>query len=458
MTQSDDAEPVDIPRIVIAGIHSNCGKTTVSRGLMAALSRRGLIVQPFKTGPDFIDPSHHTRICGRISRNLDPVMMGEDELRHTFVTACRGADIAVIEGVMGMYDGQEGTTEGSTAHVARLINAPVILVIPVKGMSGSVHAITEGFRRYDPGVSLKGVILNMVGSDRHREMLQKGRTINQLGFIPVSENLQINSRHLGLHMGEEAEIPRELAGLMEDTCDIPGLVAIARQAPPIQEIPPVPVSGGEPVRIAVAHDAAFCFYYQDNLDKLRQCGAELTFFSPVSDELPPADLIYLGGGYPELHASALESSPARTMIRVAGEDGMPVYGECGGLMYLGKGLSGEGTGGQKERWVGLLPVEASMEKRFQALGYTRGMSIGGPSLLPAGTEIRGHEFHYSRVEPDRDARYALILNRGTGITEGKDGIYVNNIMGSYTHAYFSSVFALRLTEAAREYHTLKNRT
>jgi cobyrinic acid a,c-diamide synthase len=453
MTLTHGSEDVQIPRIVIAGIHSNCGKTTVSRGLMAALVRRGLVVQPFKIGPDFIDPSHHTRICGRVSRNLDPVMMGVDEVRNTFVNACRGADIAVIEGVMGMFDGREGTTEGSTAQVARMIDAPVILVIPVNGMSASVHAITEGFRRYDPGVRMEGVILNMVGSARHREMLRSGRTLDQLGYIPVSDNLQISSRHLGLHMGEETDIPADLARIIEESCDIPGLIRIARNAPPVRDVIPVPVCSTGAVRIAVAYDAAFCFYYQDNLERLRQYGAELTFFSPISDELPRADLLYLGGGYPELHASSLESSPCRRQIRSAGEDGMPVYGECGGLMYLGRGLSGEGSGEKSARWVDLLPAEASMEKRFQALGYTSGTSTGGPSPIPAGTEVQGHEFHYSRVDPEQDARYALVLSRGTGISGGRDGMFVENCVGSYTHAYFSSQFAAGLVRAAGKYQS-----
>lgn len=457
MKFSDTNNLIEIPRIVIAGIHSNCGKTTVARGLMAALVRRGMVVQPFKIGPDFIDPSHHTQICGRVSRNLDTIMMGIDEVTQTFQTACNGADIAVIEGVMGMFDGVDGTTEGSSAEVSKIINAPVILVIPVGGMSGSVHAIIEGFRGYDPAVNLAGVILNKVGSSRHVEMLKVGHTIEQLGFIPKSDLLQINSRHLGLFMAEENDIPQDLARIMEEHCDIPGLIRIARQAPPITCFSSYPNHTQNRVRIAVAHDPAFCFYYQDNLDKLRQSGGELIFFSPITDSLPSADLLYLGGGYPELHARSLESGVAREEIRKAGDDGMPIYGECGGLMFLGKGFSGENSELEGGRWVDILPAEAMMEKRFQALGYTKGSSEGGISLVPAGTEIRGHEFHYSRIEPDRDARYAISLNQGKGISEGRDGMYVNNCMGSYTHAYFSSQFAQHLIAAASEYNILNRR-
>lgn len=442
---------LQIPRIVIAGVHSDCGKTTVTRGLMAALVRRGMIVQPFKVGPDFIDPSHHSGICGRKSRNLDPIMMGEKQVRETFITACAGADIAVIEGVMGMFDGLEGTHKGSSAHVARLLDAPVILVIPVKGMSGSVHAITEGFRKYDPNVHMAGVILNMVGSSRHKEMLQTGKTIEQFGFVPVSESLKISSRHLGLYMAGESAVPHDLAELMEENCDIDSLIAVAHDAPsliPVQSTTPQQEDG---IRIAVAYDEAFCFYYQDNLDRLKNAGAELTFFSPITEALPPVDLLYLGGGYPELHADSLGSSPACRQIRTAVEDGMPVLGECGGLMYLGRGLSGGDENGKEVRWVDILPAEAWMERRFQALGYTQGVAQGGPSLAPAGTPIQGHEFHYSRIEPEPDARYAIRLSRGKGICEGKDGIYVENCMGCYTHAYFSEEMAGRLVDAGHRF-------
>ncbi|HWQ64962.1 MAG TPA: cobyrinate a,c-diamide synthase [Methanospirillum sp.] len=446
MTENNSGK-ISIPRIIVAGIHSDCGKTTVSRGLMAALVKRGLVVQPFKVGPDFIDPSHHTQICGRISRNLDPIMMGEQTIRDTFINASKGADIAVIEGVMGMFDGLDGSSEGSTAHVARLLKAPVILVIPVKGMSGSVHAIAEGFSRHDPDVSISGMILNMVGSPRHKAILQARNSVDQIGHIPVMKDLEIGSRHLGLVMGEETHVPTALANILEEHADVPRLITIARSAPPLLETNMDIRNEPEKVRIAVARDPAFCFYYQDNLERLVKHGAELTFFSPMVDNLPSADMIYLGGGYPELHASVLESGPARDQIRTATQDGVPIYAECGGLMYLGKGLNSD-TG--SVRWAGILPVEACMEKRFQALGYTTGHSIGGPSVAPAGTEIRGHEFHYSRLDPDRDARYAINLSRGSGISNGHDGIFVENCMGSYTHAYFSDNMTKALISAAME--------
>jgi cobyrinic acid a,c-diamide synthase len=384
-------------------------------------------------------------------------MMGEKGVQETFVRSCRGADIAVIEGVMGMYDGIDGTSYGSSAHVAQIIDAPVILVIPVKGMSRSVHAIAEGFKNYAPDVHLAGIILNMVGSPRHKILLQEGQNIDQLGFIPVSDNLQIRSRHLGLYMADESGIPEDLVEIIEEHCDITRLISIAEQAPLLSPVRSAEGLKKKSVRVAIAHDQAFCFYYQDNIDKIKQFGGDLVFFSPMTEDLPDADFLYIGGGYPELHAKVLESGQARKQIRAAGENGMPIYAECGGLMYLGRGLSGTGSLGTSARWVDLLPVEAYMEKRFQALGYTIGTFTGGPTIAPCGTEIRGHEFHYSRLDPDRDAKYAIQHSRGTGIEDGRDGVYVHNSMGSFTHAFFSPQYVKELIRAAGSYRDQKKR-
>lgn len=446
----------NIPRVVIAGIHSNCGKTTVARGLMAAFMKRGLRVQPYKVGPDFIDPSHHTHICGRVSRNLDPVMMGESNIREIFLRSSQDADIAIIEGVMGMYDGIDGTLEGSTAHIARLLDAPILLVIPVKGMSGSVHAIAEGFAHYSQGTRMGGVILNMVGSPRHKELLKVGKKIPQLGFIPMTHDLEIGSRHLGLHMGEETNTPRDLAEIIEAHCDIEAILTLARETSQLNSTPYIPSEPGIRTRIAIARDPAFCFYYQDNLESLRRKGAELIFFSPMTDDLPDVDLLYLGGGYPELYAKELEAANARMQIRDAAEKEMPIYAECGGLMYLGSGIEGNGNI-SSARWTDILPVEACMEKRFQALGYTIGYSQGGQETIPAGTEIRGHEFHYSRLYAEHDARYAITLTRGKGIEDAHDGIYSHNSIGCYTHAWFSDQMTEGLIQAAQRYRLHKEK-
>lgn len=444
MQYYQDGEEIrfNIPRIVIAGIQSGCGKTTITRGLMAALKKRGLVVQPYKIGPDFIDPSHHTRICDRVSRNLDVVMAGEDGVIESFYSGCAGADIAVIEGVMGMYDGLDSTF-GSTAHIAKLLKAPLLLVIPVDGMAHSVHAIASGFQNYEPDSTLAGVILNKVGSPRHAELLKAGAKIPQFGFVPKDPSFHTRSRHLGLVMGDETTT-EEPVSIIEDSCNIPEIIALASSAPPLTtQAKELDITSGQ-VIIGVARDPAFCFYYQHNLEMLECSGARLTYFSPMQEHLPDVDALYLGGGYPELHADQLETGPAREEIRVACDNGLPVYGECGGLLYLTEGLDGERT----YRWAGVLPAQAEMAQRFQALGYSEGKTTGGTSLTPEGIEIRGHEFHYSFVTPDRDAQYAISLTRGKGIQNGHDGMYVHETVGCYTHSWFSKRFSDAIVKAA----------
>ncbi len=436
---------IAFPRIVIAGTHSGCGKTTVAGGIMAALSARGLKVQPFKAGPDFIDPTHHTKICGRISRNLDPFMMGEQGCTDTFARAMNGADIAVIEGVMGMYDGVDGTDLASTAHIARILDAPVILVVDSKGMSRSVHALVDGFRRYDPRVRFSGVIFNRVGSTRHCTMIESSRAIPSFGYLPRNNDLVIGSRHLGLMMAHEAGNTGEFGKFLEESCDLDAMVAAARQAPHLNgTVPPDEQKMQAGCTIGVARDEAFCFYYQDNLELLSRTGTKLVFFSPLHDRFPDVDALYLGGGYPELHLSGLESSPCTSDIRRAAQRGMPIYAECGGLMYLTREIHADRT----YRMCGVLPSVAEMTPRIQALGYVKGGGTGEISFMPSSQGITGHEFHYSRLDPDTDARYAISLSRGKGIVQGKDGLVSQNALGCYTHAYFHPAFTKKFVEAA----------
>lgn len=436
---------IPIPRIVIAGTHSGCGKTTVASGFMAALSARGLKVQPFKTGPDFIDPSHHSHICGRISRNLDPFMMGDKGCTDTFLRATVGADIAVIEGVMGIYDGVDGSDLASTAHVARILQAPVVLVVDAKGMSRSVHALIDGYRRYDPTLVFSGVIFNRMGSSRHRSMIEPSLTVPAFGYIPRKDDLTVESRHLGLKMAHEAESMGEFGRIIEESCDVDALVAAASLAPPLEKR----IRAGKRNRqtrcmIGIALDEAFCFYYQDNLDLLSRTGAKLVYFSPLHDRLPDVDAVYLGGGYPELHLSRLESSPCTRDLNRVAELGMPLYAECGGLMYLTKEIRDNKT----YRMCGVLPSTAEMTRRIQALGYVKGAGTGEIPYIPSSIGITGHEFHYSRLDPDADARYAICLSRGKGIIAGKDGLVSQNALGCYTHAYFMPAFARKFVEAA----------
>lgn len=421
-----------VPRIVIAGTHSGCGKTTAASGIMAALKKRGLAVQPFKVGPDFIDPSHHTAVCGRESRNLDPFMMGEDEVRRTFVSATKGANVAVIEGVMGLFDGVDGGDVSSTAHVARILDAPIVLVADVKGMSRSTGALVSGYAGFDPTLRFAGVILTKGGSERHKNMVCSAVPLPVLGWIPRNEALAVESRHLGLVMAEEDSRMTEIAELIEETCFLDDILCAAASAPAVEAGEGDKVEG-ETFTLAAARDSAFCFSYANNYAHLRQAGAEIVFFSPLEDPLPTADAYYFCGGYPELYAEKLESAPCRAGLQRAADRGVPVFGECGGLMWLCRSVTD--TEGRSFRMAGVLDADSVMQKRFAALGYSVGETCGN-SYLAAGTAVRGHEFHYSVCEADRDAVFDFQLSRGKGIADGKDGLVCGSVLAGYTHLYF----------------------
>jgi cobyrinic acid a,c-diamide synthase len=446
MNLTDIITELSIPRIVIAGIQSGCGKTTVARGLMATLIKRGFVVQPYKIGPDFIDPSHHTTICNRPSRNLDLIMTGEEGIMDSFLKGSHGADIAVIEGVMGMYDGLDGTTFGSTAHVAKILKAPVILVIPVEGMSTSVHAIISGFRYYEPEINLAGVILNRINSKRHREMVKLKADLPQLGYLPYDTSFYTESRHLGLIMGDEKKI-EDPVSLIEENCDIQEIIKIASSSPSLTINSSISPSPEISVNIGIARDTAFCFYYQHNLDILKENGACLHFFSPIQDPLPEVEALYLGGGYPELYAENLEHGKAKEQIRSASENDLPILGECGGLLYLSSGLTKDKT----YKWVNILPGEAEMCDRFQALGYNEGITTGGTSFTKKAYPVHGHEFHYSKLNIGRDPKFSIQLNRGQGIENGKDGLYLYETVGTYTHSWFSKKFCTEFILAAQRF-------
>ncbi|OPX64400.1 MULTISPECIES: cobyrinate a,c-diamide synthase [unclassified Methanoregula] len=441
--------PVTIPRIVVAGTESGCGKTSVAGGLMAALGERGLQVQPFKTGPDFIDPTHHTALCGRVSRNLDTFMMGEQGVLQVFVSASRGADIAVIEGAMGLFDGIDGTDFASTSHVARILDAPVLLVVNAGAASRSVHAVVRGFQAFDPRIRITGVIFNRLGSARHRSMIAAEEYVPAIGYIPRQGGPGVQSRHLGLVMAHESDGMEAYGAVVRDSCNLDAILAISRSAPEMPRISSsdeMPEAGKRAV-IGIAWDRAFCFYYQDNLDRLRQAGAELRFFSPMDDRLPDTDGLYIGGGYPELYAGQLETSQCRHAIREMADRGMPVYDECGGLMYLSRSISAD----REYRMAGILPASAEMTDRIQALGYVKGTFPDYTGSWAGASPVLGHEFHYSRVICDRDARFSLCLTQGTGIREGNDGLTEHNAVGTYTHAYFNDTFCRQFVAAAEAF-------
>ncbi len=427
-----------IPTLLIAGTHSGCGKTTVACGIMAALTVRGLRVQPFKVGPDFIDPSHHTAICGRPSRNLDPFMMGEEEVMHTVARASEGADVAVIEGVMGMFDGLGGTATGSTSHVASILSVPATLVVDVHGMSRSAHAVLRGFRDYDPQVQVGGVIFNRVGSEAHRRQIEAFLEVPAYGWIRKDPRRGVQSRHLGLLMAGEGAGMGEWGPVIEEQCDLDALLRDAVRPRPPPSLPHALPPKKTRIRVGIARDPAFCFYYQENLDRLERRGGSLVYFSPLSDPLPDVDLVYLGGGYPELHAAALSTSPCTQEIRSSAVEGVPIFAECGGLTYLCRSLA---TKEGRYPMAGVLPADAEMCSRFQALGYIEARGTGISPLLPVTLGYRGHEFHYSALTCDSDARFAVRLIRGTGIHEGKDGLAAHMAVGTYSHAYFTDAFA-----------------
>ena len=410
--------------LLIAGTHSGCGKTTVALGVMAALARRGLVVQPFKCGPDFIDPSLHRMVAGRVSRNLDVRMCGVDWVRRTFACHSRNAGIGVVEGVMGLFDGGEG----SAATLAKTLDLPVLLVADVRSAAESVAAVVHGFATLDAGVRLAGVICNGIGSDRHRKMVMEAVgsrcAVPVLGCLPRNEEVTIPSRHLGLHMGEEHPLTdpglERLAGLIETHVDLDLLLRIAA-APRHEYLAPdgtAPVVRSPVVRIGLARDAAFCFYYEDNLDLLRAAGAELIPFSPLEDDcLPPGlDGLYLGGGYPELHADRLSDNRAmREQVRDFAVSGLPVYGECGGFMYLCRSITD--LAGEEFPMAGVYPFAGRMQTRLSSLGYRQPQVVRDCLLGPAGTVLHGHEFHYSTIVGNNgppQAAYVLDGDRAEG--------------------------------------------
>jgi len=447
------------PAIIIAGTHSGCGKTTISSAIMSALKKKGLKVQPFKIGPDFIDPTHHTEICGRVSRNLDPFMMGENGVLRTFTEASEDADISIIEGVMGLYDGLEGSDTGSTSHVAKILNVPVILVVDVKGTSRSANATVLGFTEFDSKVRIEGIIFNRTGSDRHRAMISESLRKEAVGWIPWEKNKSLNSRHLGLKMAHETpveESPAAFTEVIEENADLNRIIEIAGGAKTGEKITAASgtsnystnINTEKKVRIGVAYDSAFNFYYQDNFERLEKYGAEIIFFSPMENDMPKVDALYLGGGYPEIHMEKLEHSKCRNVIKKYADDGMPIYAECGGLTYLSRSIDYEG---RKSNMCGVLPADAVKMNRFQALGYVDAVYRAEDSPFPHGISFKGHEFHYTKLTCDSDAKFAMKLKRGKGIEDGRDGLYCGNTIGGYTHAYFTEKFAEAFIENAVKY-------
>lgn len=419
---------------------------------MAALKRRGLRVAPFKVGPDFIDPGHHTRITGVISRNLDGWMLPEDRNRTCFYTHTEDTDIALVEGVMGLFDGYDGRSEaGSTAQMAKWLGLPVLLAVDAGSMARSAAALVQGFERFDAGLRFAGVVFNRLGSERHLQYLKDALAdhveMDCLGGILRNETIAIPERHLGLVTQEEYGLTPErigqLADLVENAIDLDALLA----ALPALSTPDIPaeeeVSGPpETVRIGVARDASFCFYYEDNLDLLRKAGATLVPFSPVHDDRLPERLdgLYFGGGYPELFAAELSSrTTLRREIRKKSRDGMPIYGECGGFMYLSEQL--QDADGNTCPMTGCFPFTTTMSSRLRSLGYREVTLRQETPIGRAGETIRGHEFHYSGLtgpaaEKGTEAVYDVSDRLGREAVP--EGFLAQRTLGSYIHLHFGS--------------------
>jgi cobyrinic acid a,c-diamide synthase len=432
---------------MVAGVASGVGKTTVTLGLLEAFRRRGLAVQGFKVGPDFIDPGFHEVVTGRGSYNLDGWMCGRDHVLATVARHAADVDLAIVEGVMGCFDGLDATgDEASTAQVAKWLGAPVVLVIDVQAQARSAAAVVLGFETFDPELNLAAVIANRVGGDAHargiREAIAARCRARVVGALAYEQLVTLTERHLGLVTAGEGGLTEEkrtrLADLVERSVDLDMLLELAAPVEVLTEGAATGMPLAPRARIGVAHDAAFCFYYRDNLALLRAAGAELVYWSPLTDStLPVVDGLYLGGGYPELHASALGANKAlRNTVRTFADEGRPIYAECGGLMYLAEAL--EDLDGTIHPMVGLLPATVRMRPRRLSLSYTEVTLQADSSLGPSGTVARGHEFHFSSLDPvpaSVSRVYRLRRRRGD---ERDEGYQIGNALLSYVHLHFAS--------------------
>jgi len=422
--------------VVIAAPHSGAGKTTAATGLMAALARR-MRVGAAKVGPDFIDPGYHALAVGRPSRNLDAWICGEEAIAPVAAKAADGADILVVEGVMGLFDGaaDDGAT-ASTAHVAKLLGAPVVLVVDASAMSGSVAAVVHGFATFDPGVRVAGVILNRVGSDGHEVMLREALApvgIPVVGVLRRDDRFEWRDRHLGLVpvVEERSRIVQSIEALADAvarSCDLDAVLAIARSAPALDPPAAAQPNRAGAARIAVAGGRAFSFSYPDNLEALEAAGAQLLPFDPLADPALPegAQGLVAGGGFPEVYAEALaDNRPLLDDVRAKIAGALVVWAECGGLLWLCRTLDGH-------EMAGVVDAKARMTDRL-TLGYRRATAVADSPVAAAGTDLRGHEFHYSEIEPVGDA-----LELSSRFGTGPAGFATGSMLASYLHLHLAA--------------------
>ncbi|HZD30667.1 MAG TPA: cobyrinate a,c-diamide synthase [Candidatus Angelobacter sp.] len=445
---------MQIPRIVVAGTESGVGKTSLTLGLVMLLRRRGLRVQTFKVGPDYLDPTYLAVASGRSCYNLDGWMTGEAYVHELFCRASQDADIAVVEGVMGLFDGaDEGSLAGSTAQIASWLSAPILLVTNVHGMARSLAALVHGFASFEPGIQIAGVIANHCGSEQHGIMLANSLRAAGLppllGTVPGGVLPELPSRHLGLMAADADRLPsatlEKLAGALDSGISLDQILKAARQAPSLSNESalrrPAIVDKNFAPRLGIARDHAFHFYYPDNLEALQQAGCELIAFSPLHDASLPEGLngIYLGGGYPEEYGAELAGNTTLLeSIRAFANAGGLVYAECGGLMYVSQSL--ETVDGKRHRMLGLLPAATRMSRRLQSLGYREATLLQDSLWGKRGDQVRGHEFHYSELirTPGWHPAYRVSPCRAQG--ESHEGFQnkARTILASYLHLHFAS--------------------
>lgn len=447
--------------VVIAGTHSGEGKTTVACGLLAALRKRGAKVQPFKVGPDYLDPAYHTLAGGRPSVNLDLWLMPAEAVKHSFAARCADTEIAVVEGMMGLYDGL-GLAQAkiSTAEMAGLLGLPVVLVIDASAMAESVGAVAKGFATVG-SAKVAGVLFNRVAGPNHFNLLKRAvesdAKLKAFGWLPAETGLAIPERHLGLvtpDPHQAREVLERLVGHFEKTVDVGAILEAARGAPEPATVKKAPPAGKPRARIAVARDAAFHFYYEDNLRALEAAGAELVSFSPVADKGLPKGVggLYLGGGFPEIYAARLEDNrPMREVLRKAVAKGMPTYAECGGLMYLSSHFVGSGV--RAWEMVGAIPGEVRLERGLQQFGYVEAVAEQKTFLVEPGDKLRGHEFHASIWTGEGGERSVYRVSRPGREGSRREGFGQENLHASYVHLHFASAEKLpeRFVKAAEAF-------
>lgn len=436
---------MNTPKIVVAGATSGVGKTAITTAIMYALTKNGFHVQPFKIGPDFIDPSYHNLVTGRPSRNLDVWMMGKNGVLKCFNNSSQGADVAIIEGVMGLFDGLSGKDDyASTAQIAKILDAPVILVIDAGKAARSIAAIALGFLHFDKKLKIAGFILNNVAGDKHAKFVQDAFAckvnVPIIGIVRRDKKITIEERHLGLipALEKKKRSIHQSAKYISEQIDIDKIKSLCK---PINRTKAIQKEFPDThIRVAVALDESFNFYYADNFDALRKQQAELIFFSPVNDVKLPENIqgIILGGGFPEILADKLEFNQAMIKsISKAASNGMPTYGECGGLMYLTRSIRTNNEGKKKrQKMVGLIEADTFMSGKL-TLNYTEADCTS--SFFEDIYKIRGHEFHYSNIENiSTDSKFAYNMRRGNGVDNKRDGFVVYNCLASYMHLHFAN--------------------